>query len=338
MKILVTGSAGFIGSNFVRYMAGKYPDYDFILVDKLTYASGEGGFANSNIADLIDGKRIRFIRADICDKEAMLDAAYMCHAIVNFAAESHVGRAQVNGMRHLMSNDVGAAIIGEVACAYNIRLVHISTDEVYGDILEGSFLEDKQFNPKNRYAGAKAAGEMNLRALTYPPHNLDLVITRSANNYGKYQSQEKFVHIIAESIAKNRPVPVHGEGKEIREWLWVEDNCAAIDIALHRGKSGEAYNISSHQELSNRALAEMAVKHFGGRIGFVSNRAGNDRRYSVDTKKIEALGWSPFAVGDNFKKTMLETIEYYIAKHRRATDTAPLDYQIVNYTHPISAL
>lgn len=317
MKLLVTGALGFIGSNFVRYMADKYPDYDFILVDKKTYASGEEGFSDSNIKDLIDGKRVRFIEADICDKDAMMDAAYMCHAIVNFAAESHVGRAQVNGMKHLMSNDVGAVTIGEVASAYGVRLVHISTDEVYGDILEGSFKEETQFNPKNRYAGSKAAAEMNLRALTFPPHNLDLVITRSANNYGKYQSQEKFVHIIAESIAKSRPIPVHGRGEEIREWLWVIDNCTAIDLALHEGKSGEAYNISSHQELSNKALAELAVTHFGGRIEYVPNRPGNDRRYSIHTGKIEELGWTPYAVGGKFKETMLETIDYYVRKHRR---------------------
>lgn len=316
MKLLVTGASGFIGSNFVRYMAQKYPDYDFVLVDKLTYASGEGGFSNSNIEDLIDGKRIRFIEADICDKDSMMDAAYMCHAIVNFAAESHVGRAQVSGKKHLMSNDVGAVAVGEVACAYGIRLVHISTDEVYGDILEGSFDETTQFNPKNRYAGSKAAAEMNLNALKYPPHNLDLIITRSANNYGKYQSQEKFVHIIAESIAKNRPIPVHGEGREVREWLWVIDNCKAVDIALHFGVAGQAYNISSHQELSNRALAEMAIARFGGRLAFIPNRPGNDRRYSISTSKIESLGWTPEAVGEKFKETMIETIQYYIEAHK----------------------
>ena len=217
MKILVSGGLGFIGSNFVRYMHSKYPDYDFVVVDKKTYAAGEEGFSDSNIRDIIDGKRVRLIQADICDKDAMYDAAYMCHAIVNFAAESHVGRAMVSGKRHLLSNDIGAATLGEVAADYHIRLVHISTDEVYGDILEGSFNENQQFNPRNRYAGSKAAAEMNLRALTHSPHNLDLVITRSANNYGKYQSQEKFTHIIAESIAKGRPVPVHGEGTEIRE-------------------------------------------------------------------------------------------------------------------------
>ena len=129
----------------------------------------------------------------------MYDDLYMCHTVVNFAAESHVGRAMVNGKRHVLSNDIGATVIGEVAADYHMRMVHISTDEVYGDILEGSFREDMQFNPKNRYAGSKAAGEMNLNALKYPPHNLDLVITRSANNFGIYQSQEKFVHIIAEN-------------------------------------------------------------------------------------------------------------------------------------------
>src|SRR3990167_8022013 len=222
MKVAITGAAGFIGSNFAHYMVGKYPDYDFVLIDKLTYASGENGFSDENIKSLVDGLRVKFFQHDICNKEDMYDDLYMCHAVVNFAAESHVGRAMVNGKRHLFSNDIGATVIGEVAADYGMRMVHISTDEVYGDILDGSFREEMQFNPKNRYAGSKAAAEMNLNALKYPPHNLDLVITRSANNFGIYQSQEKFVHIIAECIAKHRSIPVHGEGKEIREWLWVE--------------------------------------------------------------------------------------------------------------------
>ena len=316
MKIAITGAAGFIGSNFAHYMIRKYPDYDFVLIDKLTYASGENGFSLDNIKDLIDGRRVKFFKHDICEKEDIRDDLYMCHAVVNFAAESHVGRAIVDGKRHLLSNDYGATIVGEVAAEYGIKMIHISTDEVYGDILEGSFKEGMQLNPRNRYAAAKAAAEMNLNALKFQPHNLNLVITRSANNFGKYQSQEKFTHIIAESIAKNRPIPVHGEGKEIREWLWVEDNCSAIDLIIHRGIPGETYNISSHQELSNRELAQLAVNKFGGIIEFVPNRPGNDRRYSIDTSKIEALGWKPYAVGDNFIAVMLDTLEYYINRHR----------------------
>src|SRR3990167_995852 len=317
MKVGITGAAGFIGSNFVHYMAKRYPDYDFVLIDKLTYAASERGYSWDNLQQFQNDKRFRFVTADICDKEAMYDALYMCNAVVNFAAESHVGRAMVSGKRHLWSNDIGAVTIAEVATDYHMRLVHISTDEVYGDILEGSFREDIQFNPKNRYAGAKAAAEMNLRPFIYPPHNLDLVITRSANNFGRFQSQEKFVHVIAEHIAKSRPIPIHGEGKEIREWLWVEDNCAAIDLVLHKGKTGEAYNISSHQEVSNLDLAKLAVKHFGGEIKFVPNRPGNDRRYSIDTRKIERLGWQPKAVGKEFEKIMLESMKYYVSKYQR---------------------
>src|SRR3990167_1578921 len=307
MKIAITGAAGFIGSNFTHYMVKKYPDYDFVLIDKLTYASGENGFSDENIRDLVDGRRIKFFQHDITSKDDMYDDLYMCHAVVNFAAESHVGRALVNGKRHFFSNDLGALTVGEVATDYHLRMVQISTDEVYGDILEGSFLENILLNPRNRYAASKAAAEMNLNALKYPPHNLDLVITRSANNFGKFQSQEKFVHIIAESIAKNRPIPVHGEGKEIREWLWAVDNCSAIDLILHKGKTGEAYNVSSHQEITNLDLAELAVNKFGGSIEFVPNRPGNDRRYSIDTSKIESLGWKPYAVGDKFVVVMLET-------------------------------
>lgn len=312
MRLGITGAAGFIGSNFVHYMAEKYPHYDFVLIDKLTYASGLRGYSWENIEGFKRDPRFRFIEADITDKQAMYDALYMCHVVVNFAAESHVGRAMVTGERHLRSNDFGAVTIGEVATDYHMRMVHISTDEVYGDILEGQFKESIQFNPRNRYAGSKAAGEMNLRPMINPPHNLDLVITRSANNFGKYQSQEKFTHIIAESIAKQRPIPVHGEGKEIREWLYAPDNCAAIDLVLHEGVKGEAYNISSHMELPNIELAKLAQKNFGGEIKFVENRPGNDRRYSIDTTKIEALGWKPKAVGNDFEKYMVETIKWYI--------------------------
>jgi|TARA_R100001530_G_scaffold117623_2_gene84765 dTDP-glucose 4,6-dehydratase len=317
MKIAITGAMGFIGSNFTRYMIEKYPSYDFVLVDKLTYASGENGFSTENLNDLIDGRRVKFFQKDICNKEDMYDALYMCHAVVNFAAESHVGRAMVTGTRHINSNDIGATIIGEVASDYHIRMVQISTDEVYGEIEKGKFLEDMKLNPKNRYSASKAAGEMNLRALTYSPHHLDLVITRSGNNYGIYQSQEKFVHVIAESIAKDRKIPVHGKGEEIREWLYVIDNCKAIDLVLHKGRSGEIYNIGSHMELPNIKLAEMAVEEFGGEIEFVGNRPGNDTRYSLDTSKIEALGWKPEAIGENFKSRMLETIDYYLKRHKR---------------------
>ena len=320
MKIAITGAAGFIGSNFAHYMVKKYPDYDFVLIDKLTYASGENGFSDENIRDLVDGRRVKFFQHDISNKEDMYDDLYMCHAVVNFAAESHVGRAIVTGKRHIMSNDIGATIIGEVASDYNMRMVQISTDEVYGEIAEGKFHEDLKLNPKNRYAASKAAAEMNLRALTYSPHNLDLVVTRSGNNYGKFQSQEKFVHIISESIAKNRPVPIHGKGEEIREWLWVEDNCRAIDAVLHKGQKGEVYNIGSHMELKNIELAELAVNEFGGDIEFIENRPGNDLRYSLDTSKIEALGWEPYAVGDNFKPTMLECINHYVKRHERTNN------------------
>ena len=317
MRIAVTGAAGFIGSNFIDYMADKYPDYDFVLIDKLTYAASEGGYSWANVSRYKNDLRFRFVQADITDKEAMYDALYMCHAVVNFAAESHVGRAMVNGKRHLFSNDIGAVTIAEVATDYHMRMVHISTDEVYGDILDGSFREDIQFNPRNRYAGSKAAAEMNLRPFLYPPHNLDLVITRSANNFGKYQSQEKFVHVIAECISKNRPITIHGEGKETREWLWVIDNCAGIDLILHKGIKGEAYNISSHQEVSNLDLAKLAIKHFGGEIKFIPNRPGNDRRYSIDTKKIEDLGWKPEAIKEKFEPIMVETLKYYIDKYKR---------------------
>lgn len=312
MRIAITGGCGFIGSNFVRYMAEKYLDYDLVVIDKLTYAADL-----NNIKDLIDSKRIRFFEHDITNEEDMFDDLYMCHAVVNFAAESHVGRAIVKSNRHIRSNVIGAATIAEIATNYHMRMVQISTDEVYGEIKEGSFNENYPLHPRNRYAGSKAAAEVFTYSFLSPPHNLDIVYTRSANNFGKYQSQEKFTHVIAESIAKNRPIPLHGEGKEIRDWLWVIDNCKAIDLVLHLGATGEFYNISAHNELSNDSLAEMAIRNFGGKIKLMENRPGNDYRYSLDTNKIEMLGWEPEAKGMAFEPYMVDTLKWYIEKYKK---------------------
>ena len=318
MRIVVSGAAGFIASNFVHYMANKYQDYDFVLIDKLTYASGLRGFSWENVEQYRNNPRFKFVEADICDEEAMFDALYMCDAVVNFAAESHVGRAIVKSSRHIKSNIIGAATIAEVATNYHMRMVHISTDEVYGEIKSGSFPESSPLRPQNRYAGSKAAAEVFTYSFLFPPHNLDIVYTRSSNNFGKYQSQEKFTHIIAESIAKNRSIPIHGEGKEIRDWLWVIDNCSAIDLVLHHGKAGEFYNVSTHNELSNFALARLAVKHFGGNIKFIGNRPGNDTRYALDTNKLEGLGWKPEAIGERFEKEMVATLQWYIDKYKNS--------------------
>lgn len=317
MRLAITGAAGFIGSNFVYYMADKYTDYDFILIDKLTYASGLRGYSWENVEVFRQNPRFRFIKADICDREAMLDALYMCDAVVNFAAESHVGRAMVDPERHIKSNIIGASTVAEVATNYHMRMVQISTDEVYGAITTGSFDEASDLKPQNRYAGSKAAAEKFTYSFMFPPHNLDIVYTRSANNFGKFQSQEKFTHIIAESLAKNRPIPVHGEGKEVRDWLYVMDNCQAIDLALHYGKTGEFYNISAHNELTNAALAELAVSKFGGAIKYSPNRPGNDARYSVNTRKIEQLGFKPLATGNRFESYIVETIGWYIDHYKK---------------------
>src|SRR3990167_885152 len=262
MRLGVTGAAWFIGSNFVHYMAEKYPDYDFHLIDKLTYAAGEGGYSWENVEKFRGNPRFRFFEFDICNEDDMYDALYMCDAVVNFAAESHVGRAIVKSKRHLLTNVLGAGTIAEVATAYHMRMVQVSTDEVYGEILKDSFRESSPLRPQNRYAGSKAAAEVFVYSYLFPPHNLDLVYTRSSNNFGKYQSQEKFTHVIAESIEIGRPIPVHGKGEEVRDWLWVMDNCSAIDKVLHEGKKGRFYNTSAHNEVSNGELARMAVDYF----------------------------------------------------------------------------
>jgi len=324
MKICITGAAGFIGSNFVHYMAEKYPSYDFVLVDKLTYAASERGYSWDNVDCFRSSPRFRFVEADICDEEAMFDAMYMCDAVVNFAAESHVGRAIVNQKRHVQSNIVGAANIAAVATNYHMRMLHISTDEVYGEIEKGRFSEESPLRPQNRYAGSKAAAEVFTYSFLFPPHNLDILYTRSANNFGKFQSQEKFVHVIAECIAKNRPIPIHGQGEEVRDWLFVMDNCSAVDLVLHQGKRGEFYNISAHNEMSNAALAILAIKHFGGTIKNTPNRPGNDARYALETHKLEKLGWLPLAQGKDFEKYMVNTLEWYIKKYKKEHEVSAI--------------
>ena len=318
MKIAVTGAAGFIGSNFIHYMADKYPSYDFVLIDKLTYAASERGFSWENLAKFKHNPRFKFFTADICDEEAMFDALYMCNAVINFAAESHVGRAIVKSNRHIHSNIIGAGVIAEVAMNYNMRMVHISTDEVYGEIEKGVFSETDRLLPKNRYSGSKAAAEVFTYSYLFPPHNLDILYTRSANNFGKYQSQEKYVHVIAECIAKDRAITVHGEGTEVRDWLWVIDNCSAIDLVLHKGKAGDFYNVSAHNELSNRQLAEFGIKHFGGEIKMIKNRPGNDARYALSTENLENLGWNPKCCHKQgtFEPEMVKTIKWYIDKYK----------------------
>lgn len=316
MKVAITGAAGFIGSNFVHYMARKHPDYDFVLIDKLTYASGLRGFSWENIEQFRKDLRFRFMQEDICDEEAMFDALYMCDAVVNFAAESHVGRAIVKSSRHIRSNIFGAANIAEIATNYHMRMVQISTDEVYGEIRDGRFREENPLRPQNRYAASKAAAEVFTYSYMFSPHNLDLVYTRSANNFGRYQSQEKFTHIIAESIAKGRPIPVHGKGEEVRDWLYALDNCVAIDLILHKGEKGKFYNISAHNEMRNIDLVNLAIKNFGGDMKFIPNRAGNDARYALDTEEIEKLGWEPEARGDGFEPIMVEILQWYVDHYK----------------------
>ena len=228
-----------------------------------------------------------------------------------------MGRAIVRSNRHIQSNIIGAATIAEVSTNYHMRMVQISTDEVYGEINKGSFGEGARLSPQNRYAGSKAAAEVFTYSFLYSPHNLDIVYTRSANNFGRYQSQEKFTHVIAECIAKNRPIPIHGKGAEVRDWLWVLDNCSAIDLVLHKGVRGSFYNISAKNELSNLQLAKMALNNFVGTVKFIQNRPGNDARYSLSKQKIKRLGWEPKAQGKQFEPIMIETIEWYVDHYKK---------------------
>jgi dTDP-glucose 4,6-dehydratase len=301
MRILVTGGAGFIGSNFVHYMLKEHPDYEIVVLDKLTYAGRK-----ENLQDVWD--KITFLRGDITKKEDVEKVAKNSDCIINFAAETHVDRSIIEAGRFVLTDVFGVYNLLETIREFNIaRFVQISTDEVYGHILKGSFKETDKLNPRNPYSASKAGAELLCRAY-FETHGLPVTITRSSNNYGPYQHPEKLIPKTIIHALLNKPIPVYGTGENVRDWLYVGDNCEAIDLVLHKGKSGEIYNIAANQELENIQAAKTILKLMDkpeSLIRFVKDRPGHDLRYSLRTEKIQELGWKPrikFEVG--IKKTL----------------------------------
>ena len=243
MKILVTGGNGFIGCNFVRYIFEKYPDYKIVNIDKLTYAGNM-----DNLKDVENNPNYEFIRGDICDKKVVDLAMEGIDIVVNFAAESHVDRSIMNSDSFVKTDVFGVYVLLEAAKRHKInRFVQISTDEVYGAIKEGSFNEKDRLTPRNPYSSSKAGGE--LIAMSYfITHKLPVVVTRSANNFGPYQYPEKLVPCFVTRLLQDKKVPLHGEGLAVRDWLYVIDNCEAIDLVMHKGEIGEIYNIGADNE------------------------------------------------------------------------------------------
>ncbi len=304
MKVLVTGGAGFIGSNFVRHLLRKHPAYDIIVLDKLTYAGRK-----ENLKDIWN--EITFIKGDITVREDIEKAAANCDFIVNFAAETHVDRSILQAGTFVLTDVLGVYNILEIIKESKpAKFIQISTDEVYGHILEGSFKETDKLNPRNPYSASKAGGELLCQAY-FETYQLPVMITRSSNNYGPNQHPEKLIPKTIINALLNRQIPVYGNGKNVRDWLYVEDNCSAIDLVMQKGQPGEIYNIGGRQELENIQVVKTILKLTEkpeNLVNYVADRLGHDLRYSLDIEKITKLGWKPET---EFSEGIEMTVHWY---------------------------
>ncbi len=313
MKILVTGGAGFIGSNFIRHILQKYPDYQIVNYDKLTYAGNL-----DNLADLVKNPHYSFIQGDIADQTKVDEVlAQSFDAVVNFAAETHVDRSIHGGNRDfVLTNTLGVQTLLDAVRKYEVKkMVQISTDEVYGSLeLEDNtqFTENTPFTPNAPYAAAKAGGDLLCRA-AFKTYSTPVVVSHCSNNYGPYQFPEKLIPFFIFKSLRGESLPLYGDGKNVRDWIYVLDHCEAIDLMLHKGVAGEVYNIGADNEKSNLEIAKIILSELGkpeSLLTFVADRPGHDRRYAIDATKIkQELGWVPQY---DFTKAIKETVEWYV--------------------------
>lgn len=290
-NIMVTGGAGFIGSAFVRHMVQTYPHYNIVTFDKLTYAGNV-----ENILTVKDAPNHQFVQGDIADREAV-GATIQTHeidTIVNFAAETHVDRSILDPDAFLRTNVFGVYVLLEQARLAGIgRFLHVSTDEVYGDVEQGHSVESDPFLPNSPYAAAKAGGELMVRSY-HVTYGMDTVVTRGSNTYGVYQYPEKLIPLFITEALEDRPLPVYGDGMQIRDWLYVDDHARGVDVVLHRGVSGEAYNLAGEELRYNIDIVRQLLGLLGkpeSLIRYVPDRPGHDRRYAMDASKARTLGW-----------------------------------------------
>ena len=307
MKILVTGGAGFIGSNFVRHVLHAHPDDSIINLDKLTYAGNP-----ENLRDVETNPRYRFVKGDICDEALVDDLLGGVDAVVHLAAETHVDRSNLGADDFLRTNVTGTYTLLEAARRRRVgRFLAVSTDEVYGSIAAGkAACETDPLNPSNPYSASKAAADLLARAY-WLTHRLPVLITRSSNNFGPYQYPEKVIPLFVTNALEERPLPLYGDGRNVRDWLYVIDNCAAIDLVLRRGEDGEIYNIGGGNEVENLALTRAILERLGKPETFitpVTDRPGHDRRYALDSAKMHRLGWRP---AHQFAAALEQTVEWY---------------------------
>lgn len=308
-KILITGGAGFIGSNFVKYINDKYPDYEIVNFDLLTYCGNL-----ENLKDIEFNDNYSFVKGNISDNDLVADTIKGCDYVVNFAAESHVDRSIKDPEIFIKSNVFGTQVLLNTALNEGIeKYVQISTDEVYGSLGQtGYFTEETPLQPNSPYSASKASGDLITRAY-YQTFEMPVNITRCSNNYGPYQFPEKLIPLMISNALENKNLPVYGDGKNIRDWLHVYDHCTAIDLVLHDGKPGEVYNIGGNNEKKNIEIVKLILKYLDkddSLIKFVDDRLGHDRRYAIDSTKIqEELGWKPKYT---FETGIKETIEWYL--------------------------
>jgi dTDP-glucose 4,6-dehydratase len=306
MKILVTGGAGFIGSHFIKYLLKKYPKYQVINLDKLTYSGNL-----DNIKEISRHPRYRFIKGDICDGPLVESAVKGCSLIVHFAAETHVDRSIKDGSNFVKTNVTGTHTLLQAALKVKIKkFVHISTDEVYGSRKSGYFKETDPLNPSSPYSASKASSDLIVRSY-HTTYGMDTVITRCSNNFGPNQYPEKVIPLFITNLLEGKKVPLYGLGKNVRDWLYVEDHCHAVDLIMHKGKKGEIYNIAGENYFNNLNLTQTILKMMNqtsSMIEYVPDRLGHDFRYAIDCSKIRRLGFFPQV---SFTEGMRATIDWY---------------------------
>jgi dTDP-glucose 4,6-dehydratase len=314
MVAVVTGGAGFIGGNFVHYLLARHPDYRIVCLDSLTYAGNM-----ETLAAALDVPTFRFVKTDITDREAVerVFEEEKPDIVVNFAAESHVDRSIDNPYLFLNTNIIGTQTLLEASRKYRVKWYHqVSTDEVYGDLPldkpELLFTEDTPLHTSSPYSASKAGADL-LTLAYFRTFKLPVSISRCSNNYGPYHFPEKLIPLMIVNALRNKPLPVYGKGENIRDWLYVEDHCRAIDLIIHKGREGEVYNVGGHNEMRNIDIVKLIVKELGKSeelIRYVSDRAGHDLRYAIDAAKIgRELGWRPETT---FTDGIKKTIRWYI--------------------------
>ncbi len=328
MVLLVTGGAGFIGSNFILYQLKKHPEDRIICLDKLTYAGNL-----ETLKDVKDNHKFRFIKADICDKEAVAKAFLEENPdiVINFAAESHVDRSINDTGIFMQTNIIGTQILLDACRKHGIRFHQISTDEVYGDLpIEETdlfFSENTNLSPSSPYSASKASADLLVQAYSRT-YGLPCTISRCSNNYGPYHFPEKLIPLVISNVLNDKPVPVYGTGENVRDWLYVKDHCIAIDLVIRKGTPGEIYNIGGHNEKTNMEVVKTVIAGLGKSedlITHVTDRLGHDRRYAIDPSKIHnELGWLPETP---FEEGIKITIQWYLDNRKWWENIIKGDYQ-----------